>query len=184
MEPGLVIVDWLPDGEGAGASRSTAAGLAVVDSTGRTVRALPFADSLTVFSGLSLSPDGAEVALAMSGPATTRVYALALADGALRRIADIAALPGVHLLLQRWATDGYLYFSRVVGVAPRRSCGASRSGAARCEHAAALPVACSQGTISLSRDAQHGACLVYDDRPDLWLVERRELIKKRAGGGW
>jgi hypothetical protein len=25
----------------------------------------------------------------------------------------------------------------------------------------------------LSADAQNGACLVYDDRPDLWLVERR-----------
>jgi len=168
---GLVIVDWLPGGQALG-EQINGRGLAVLDSSGRTVRALPFGDSLTIFSGLSLGPGGTEVALAMSGPAATRVYAMRLADGALRRIADVAALPGVHLLLQRWATDGNLYFSRVVGVAPPELWRLSERGGAL-QHFAALPVACSQGMISLSRDARSGACLVYDDRPDLWLIERR-----------
>jgi hypothetical protein len=38
---------------------------------------------------------------------------------------------------------------------------------------AALPVACYPSMMTLARDAQSGACIVYDDRPDLWLVERR-----------
>jgi len=37
----------------------------------------------------------------------------------------------------------------------------------------AFPVACSEGTVTLSLNAQVGACLLYDNRPDLWLVERK-----------
>ena len=171
LEQGLVIVDWLPNGQGL-AEQIDGGGLALVDSTGRTVRRMPFGDSLTIFSGLALGPGGAEVALAWSTAAATRVYVMALASGALRRVAEIGALPGVHILLQRWAADGNLYFSRVVGVAPPELWRLPAHGGAL-QRFAALPVACSQGTISLSADAQSGACLVYDSRPDLWLVERK-----------
>jgi hypothetical protein len=136
------------------------------------VRRMPFGDSLTIFSGLALGPGGAEVALAWSTAAATRIFVMGLTDGELHHVADVAAIPGVHLVLQRWATDGNLYFSRVVGVAtPELWRLPARGGAL--QRFATLPVGCSQGTISLSADAQNGACLVYDDRPDLWLVERR-----------
>jgi hypothetical protein len=95
-----------------------------------------------------------------------------LADGAVRHIADLGSQPGVHLLLERWASDGYLYLSRVVGVGQAELWRLPARGGALA-HAATFPVACRQGTISLSRDGRAGACLVSDDRPDLWLVERK-----------
>ena len=171
LEPGLVVVDWLPDGE-ALAAQIDGRGLAVMDSAGRTLRKLPFSDTLSTAGGLSLSPDGAEAVLAIAGGGGTRVLAMRLADGAVRHIADIPSLPGVHLLLERWASDGFVYFSRVVGVGQAELWRLAVRGGTL-QRAAALPVACSQGTISLSRDAKVGACLVSDDRPDLWLVERR-----------
>ena len=169
--PGTVIVRWRPDGT-ALAEEIGGGGLETVDSIGRTIRKFPLPDSLGAMTALALSPDGGEVAVATSVPGVARVFALRLSDGALRRVADLPIAAGVHLLLQRWATDGYLYFSRVVGLAQPELWRLSVRGGALAG-AAALPVACSQGTISLSRDARSGACLVYDDRPDLWLIERR-----------
>jgi hypothetical protein len=171
LEAGLVVVGWLPNG-GALAAQISGRGLAVVDSAGRTVRQLPFGDTVSTSSGMSLSPDGQEVALAMGVAAGTRVLAMRLADGAIRRVADIPRQTGVHLVLESWATDGYFYFSRVVGVGQAELWRLPARGGTL-QRAAALPVACSQGSISLSRDARVGACLASDNRPDLWLVERK-----------
>ena len=171
LEAGLVVVDWLPNGN-ALAAQISGRGLAVVDSTGRTVRPLPFPDTVSVTSGFTLSPDGADVALATTAAGGTRLLGMRVADGALRRIADIPQQTGVHIVLERWATDGYLYFSRVVGVGQAELWRLPARGGTLAR-AAALPVACTQGSISLSRDAKMGACLVSDDRPDLWLVERK-----------
>ena len=170
-EPGAIVVVWRPDGT-ALAEDIGGGSLLTVDSTGRTLRRYPLADSLGGLTALALSPDGSEVAIAGSQPGVVRVFALRFADGALRHVADLAVAPGVHLVLERWATDGSLSFSRVVGLAPPELWRVSERGGAL-QRAAALPVACGQGTISLSRDARSGACLVYDNRPDLWLVERR-----------
>jgi serine/threonine-protein kinase len=171
LEPGLVVVDWLPNGD-ALAAQISGRGLAVLDSTGRTVRQLPFPDTVSVSSGFTPSPDGAEAGLAASAAGGTRLLAMRLSDGALRRIVDIPGEPGVHLVLESWATDGYLYFSRVVGVGQAELWRLPARGGTM-QRAATLPVACSQGTISLSHDARTGACLVSDDRPDLWLIERK-----------
>jgi Tol biopolymer transport system component len=171
LDAGLVIVAWMPD-RTALAERIDYRGLAVVDSTGRTLRALPFADSLGTLGGLALAPDGREAAVVTSRPGLTRVYAMRLADGAVRRVMDLAPETGVHRQLARWATDSYLYFSRVMGVGQPELWRVPVRGGALARYSA-LPVACNQGTISLSSDAQAGACLVYDNRPDLWLVERK-----------
>jgi len=171
LEPGLVIVGWLPNG-GPLAAQIDGRGLAVLDSAGRTVKRLPFGDTLSAAGGIGLSPDGAEVALAVPGSGVIRVVAMRLADGAVRHVSDIPPLPSVHLLLETWASDGFIYFSRVVGVGQAELWRLPARGGALAR-SSALPVACAQGTISLSRDARTGACLVSDDRPDLWLVERR-----------
>jgi hypothetical protein len=172
LAPGLVVIAWLPGGDGL-AEQVDGRGLAVVDSAGHTIRKLPLADTVSFSSGFALAPDGAEVALAMSEPSGTRVLAMRLADGGLRRVGDIAAQTGVHLVLERWASDGFLYFSRLVGVGQAELWRLPARGGGAFHRAAALPVACAQASVSLSRDARAGACLVSDDRPDLWMVERR-----------
>jgi serine/threonine-protein kinase len=171
LDPGFVIYEWRPDGT-ALALEINGRGVAVVDSIGRTLRSLSIADSLVGTSGSSLSPDGQELALAASRAGRTRVFAMRLADGAVRALADIPPVTGSHLLLERWASDGYLYFSRVIGVGPSELWRAPERGGTL-QRYMAFPVACRQGQISLARDGQSGACLVYDDRPDLWLVERK-----------
>jgi serine/threonine-protein kinase len=171
LDPGLIVIEWLHGGGGL-AEQLNGRGLAVVDSAGHTVRSLPFADTVSISSGLSLSPDGAEVALAMGVPAGTRLLAMRLADGVIRHVADIPPQPGAHLLLERWASDGSFYFSRVVGLGPAELWRLPGRGGSL-QRVAAFPVACAQGTISLAFDARSGACLVNDDRPDLWLVERK-----------
>jgi eukaryotic-like serine/threonine-protein kinase len=169
--PGTVIIRWLPDGT-ALTEEITGRMLAVVDSAGRTIHQLPLPDSLGELTGLAASPDDRELAAAAMQPGVARIFAVRIADGALRHIADLSVAPGVHLVLHRWATDGFLYFSRQAGLAqPDLWRLPARRGTL--ERFAALPIACSQGTISLARDAREGACLVYDNRPDLWLVERR-----------
>ncbi len=136
------------------------------------MRRFPLPDSMGALTGVAISPDGGEVAVATSVPGVARLFAVRLADGALRGIADLPVAAGVHLVLQRWATDGNLYFTRVVGLAPPELWRLPARGGPLAR-AAALPVPCSQGTISLSSDARSGACIVFDDRPDLWLIERR-----------
>ena len=169
--PGTIVIRWLPDGT---ALTEEIAGrtLAKVDSNGRVVRQYTLADSMGELTAMALSPDNDEMAVATSRPGVARVFAVRLADGAQRHIVDLDVATGVHLLLQRWATDGSLYFSRVVGLAPPELWRVAERGGTL-QRAAALPVACSQGTISVTRDARAGACLVLDSRPDLWLVERR-----------
>lgn len=171
LDAGLVIVAWMSDGT-ALAERIDYRGLAVVDSIGRTLRALPFADSLGTLGGLALAPDGREAALVTNRPGLSRVYTMRLADGAVRRVIDLVPEAGVHRQLGRWASDGYLYFSQVMGVGQPELWRLPAQGGAL-QRYAAFSVACNQGTISLSGDARTGACLVHDNRPDLWLVERR-----------
>ena len=169
--PGTVIIAWLPDGT-ALTEELTARTLTRVDSTGRTIRRYPLADSLGEMTGLVVAPGGDELAVATSRPGVARVFVVHLADGAVRHAADLPVAAGVHLVLQRWATDGFLYFSRRAGLAQLELWRLPVAGGTL-QRAATLPVACSQGTITLTRDAREGACLVYDNRPDLWLVERR-----------
>ena len=169
--PGTVVIRWLPDGTALTESIGSQAG-ARVDSTGRVLTQYHLADSVGAMTAEALSPDAAELAVATSRPGVAGLYAVRLADGTLRHVADLPVAPGVHLLLRLWGTDGFLYFARVVGLAPPELWRLRATGGAL-QRAAALPVACDQGTITLSRDAREGACLVIDDRPDLWLVERR-----------
>jgi Tol biopolymer transport system component len=169
--PGTVVIRWLPDGT---ALTEEIAGqtLALADSTGHTIRQLPLPDSLGELTGLAASPDDRELAMATSRPGVVRIFAMRIAGGASRHVADLSVAPGVHLVLERWATDGFLYFSRQAGLAqPDLWRLPARGGTL--DRFATLPVACSQGTITLTRDAREGACLVYDNRPDLWLVERK-----------
>ncbi len=169
--PGTVIIRWLNDTT-ALTEEIGGRTAALVDSAGRTLRRFSLADSLGAPTALAVSPDGGALAVATGQPGVARIFVLRLADGVLQHVADVNIAPGVHLLMQLWGTDGYLYFSRVVGLdAPELWRLPERGGAL--QRFASLPVACSQGTISLVHDARSGACLVYDNRPDLWLVERR-----------
>jgi Tol biopolymer transport system component len=170
-DPGLVVLGWRPDGT-AIAGQIDGRGLAIVDSTGRTLRRLPLADSLGGWSGAALSPDGRAVLVLAKRAPVTRGYALQLADGALRFVGVVTAIDSERVTAARWAPDGFIYFARAVGVTPPELWRLPEKGGAM-QRYAALPVACDQGSLTLSRDARSGACIVNDDRPDLWLVERR-----------
>ena len=168
---GHVVSEWLPDGS-AVQQRIDGRAIAVRDTAGRTVRSFELPDSVGSLSGYPMaSPDGAEVGFAASKAGRRVVYALRVADGALRRVGEIGAGDSAAAIGVRWASDGYVYFARGVPGAPvdlwRLP---SRGGAAR--RFAALPEGCQVTSVSLSADARSGACLVVDQRPDLWLVER------------
>ncbi len=171
LEPGLIIVAWRPDGT-ALAEQIDFHGFAIVDSTGRTLRRLPLADSLGALAGMTLAPDGGALLLLLNRGAATRAYALQLADGALRSIGVVNAADSDRVTVLRWALDGFIYFARAAGVAPPELWRLPETGGPQRRYAA-LPLACDQNSLTLSRDARSGACIVYDDRPDLWLVERR-----------
>jgi serine/threonine-protein kinase len=171
LEPGLLVSGWLPDGTGL-AQQIDGRAWCVVDTSGRVLRRFPLADSLGLLTGATLSADGRALALLMSRPPESRAYALDLGTGATRFLATVSASDSVHVRMERWAPDGFIYFSRAVGVAQADLWRMSERGGALTRFAA-LPVACYPSMMTLARDAQSGACIVYDDRPDLWLVERR-----------
>jgi Tol biopolymer transport system component len=171
LDPGLVVVGWRPDGT-ALAEQFDYHGFAVVDSTGRTLRRFPLADSLGSLAGGTLSPDGLAMMVLMTRALATRGYAIELTDGALRLVGVVSAVDSERVTLGRWAPDGFVYFARAVGVARPELWRLPEKGGTPKRYAA-LPVACDQSSLTLSRDARSGACIVYDDRPDLWLVERR-----------
>jgi len=170
-EPGFIVAEWLPNGS-AVAWRIDGRGFAVRDSTGRAVRAFAVPDSIGVLSGRPLaSPDGADVAFAAVRERRRDLFALSVADGSVRRIGELPAGDTVTAFAVRWANDGFVYFARAAGDSPPDLWRLpARGGAA--QRVAAFPVACQLGTLSLSADARAGACLVVDQRPDLWLVER------------
>jgi Tol biopolymer transport system component/tRNA A-37 threonylcarbamoyl transferase component Bud32 len=172
LDPGLLVVGWLPDGK-ALAQLIDTRGLAVVDSAGRTLRHLPLADSL---GGLVLaatpSPDGRAALVVVKRAQVTLAYAMQLADGSLRLIGAASAVDSERVTGARWASDGFVYFARAAGVSQPALWRLAERGGALQRHAT-LPVACDQNSLTLSRDARSGACIVNDDRPDLWLVERR-----------
>ena len=171
LDPGLIIVAWRPDGT-ALAEQIDFRGFAVVDSTGRTLRRFPLADTLGALAGATLSPDGNAEMVTTTRASETRAYALQLTDGALRFVGVVNAADSVRITLERWAPDGYVYLGRAVGVSQPELWRLPEKGGTP-QRFAALPLACDQNSITLSRDARSGACIVYDDRPDLWLVERR-----------
>ena len=170
-DPGLVVVAWRPDGT-ALAEQIDFHGFAVVDSTGRTLRRFPLADSLGALASATLSPDGRAELVLMTRGSATRAYALQLTDGALRFMGAVSAVDSVRVTVERWAPDGFIYVARAVGVATPELWRLPEKGGAL-QRFAALPVACDQNSLTFSRDARSGACIVYDDRPDLWLIERR-----------
>jgi len=171
LDPGLVVVAWRPDGS-ALAEQIDFHGFAIVDSTGRTLRRLPLADSLGALAGATLSPDGRAELVLMTRGSATRAYALQLTDGALRFMGAVSSVDSVRITVERWAPDGFIYVARAVGVATPELWRLPEKGGAP-QRFAALPVACDQNSLTFSRDARSGACIVYDDRPDLWLIERR-----------
>jgi serine/threonine-protein kinase len=172
VEPGLVVTEWLPDGTPL-AQQLDGRAFAVLDSSGRTVRRFPLPDSLGVPSSYpAVAPDGREVALLLVQPPRRSLHALRLADGSLRLIGVVSTADSASASLVRWAADGFVYFARTAGGEGAMELWrmAGRGGAA--QRVAALPVKCQIGSVSLSTDAGTGACLMVDERPDLWLVER------------
>jgi Tol biopolymer transport system component/tRNA A-37 threonylcarbamoyl transferase component Bud32 len=171
LDPGLVVVAWRPDGT-ALAEQIDFHGFAVVDATGRTLRRLPLPDSVGSLAGATLAPDGRTVLVLATRAPATRAYAMQLADGSLRFVGVISSVDSVRVTLERWAPDGFVYFARSVGVTQPELWRVPEKGGAP-QRYAGLPVACDQNSLTLSRDARSGACIVNDDRPDLWLTERR-----------
>jgi Tol biopolymer transport system component/tRNA A-37 threonylcarbamoyl transferase component Bud32 len=171
LDPGLIVVGWRPDGT-ALAEQIDFHGFAIVDSAGRTLRRLPLPDSLGGLAGTTLAPDGGTVLVLTSRAAAARAFAMQLSDGALRFVGVISSVDSVRVTLERWAPDGFVYFARSIGVAQPELWRLPERGGVP-QRFAALPVACDQGSLALSRDARTGACIVNDDRPDLWLIERR-----------
>jgi serine/threonine protein kinase/Tol biopolymer transport system component len=171
LDPGLIVVAWRPDGT-ALAEQIDFHGLAVVDSAGRTLRRFPLPDSLGPVAGVAVAPDGHAALVLLARGSATRAFEMQFSDGSLRPAGMVNAVDSVRVTLERWASDGYLYFARSTGVTqPELWRMAERGGAL--QHYAALPVACDQSSLTLSRDARSGACIVNDDRPDLWLIQRR-----------
>jgi len=171
LEPGLIVVAWRPDGS-ALAEQIDFRGLAIVDSAGKTLRRMPLPDSLVPLASAALSPDGRAVALVMVRQRAYRVYDLQLDDGSMRLLATVSMSEPVPMRVERWAPDRFIYFSRVFGTSQPELWRMPQGGGAL-QRLAALPAGCSQMTLTLSRDARSGACIVYDERPDLWLVERK-----------
>jgi len=171
LEPGLVIVGWRPDGT-ALAGQIRANGAAILDSTGRTVRRIPSPDSLGTSTGDALSPDGRAIAFIGTRDGVSRAYVLDLASGAVRLLGEVSATDSVRVRIEQWASDGFVYFARAAGMGQPELWRIPARGGAFQRHAA-VPVACDMPSLSLAPDARSGACIVYDDRPDLWLIERR-----------
>ena len=171
LEPGLIIVAWRPDGS-ALAEQIDYRGLTIVDSAGKTLRRIPVPDSLVPLASTALSPDGREVALVVVRQRAYRVYELQLDDGSIGLLATVNTSEPVHVRVERWASDGFIYVSRVLGASPPELWRIPQKGGVL-RRFAPLPASCNQLSLTLSRDARSGACIVYDDRPDLWLVERR-----------
>jgi eukaryotic-like serine/threonine-protein kinase len=172
LDQGIVIVAWRPDGT-AVAEEITGSGLALLDSAGRTVHRASVPDSLgAVVGGRALSPDGRSMVLVTARPGGMVAWAVELGTGAVRRIGMVSASDSVRARPLQWATDGFVYFVRVAGVGQPELWRMPASGGALARYAP-LPLACDVPSLTLVPDAQSGACIVYDDRPDLWLVERR-----------
>jgi len=170
LEPGLVIVGWRPDGT-ALAGQITANGAAILDSTGRVLRRIPSPDSLGTSTGNALSPDGQVIAFVGTRAGLARAYTLDLRTGAVRLLGDLSATDSVRVRIEQWAPDGFVYFTRAVGLGPPELWRLPARGGTL-QRYAAIPVACDVPSLSLAPDARSGACIVYDDRPDLWLIER------------
>jgi len=171
LEPGLAIVEWRPDGS-ALAMQVDGHGVAVVDSAGKTLSRVALPDSVGALESGALAPDGRSAVALAVGRRTYQAYLMRLDDSSVRVLANLGAADSVHVQLQTWGRDGFIYFSRLSGDgAPELWRMPQAGGAPR--RVAALPAGCDQTTVSLSRDARAGACLMYDNRPDLWLVERK-----------
>ena len=168
---GMIAYGWRPDGTLL-AVRLDGTAFAIADTSGRVLRRFVIPDSLAGSPALQLSPAGTEAAVTAGRTPQVRIVAVDLSTGAWRDIGAAGpsdSLRGVVLL--RWAPDGRLYFGRRSGAdSPELWRIPARGGSA--ERVAALPVRCDLGSLSLADDGRAGACLVTDERPDLWLVER------------
>ncbi len=171
LDPGIVIVAWRPDGTAVASGIGTDV-LALLDSTGRTLRRIALADSLgSAVTGGALSPDGHAMVFVTARPSAMVAWTRDLETGAVRRLGEVSTSDTVQVRVEQWAPDGFVYFVRTAGVGrPELWRMPARGGAL--QRFAALPVACDVPSVTLAPDARSGACIVYDDRPDLWLIER------------
>ncbi|MGD0485241.1 MAG: protein kinase [Gemmatimonadales bacterium] len=171
LAAGMVVVGWRPDGTGI-AEQLDGSAFAIVDTTGRMVRRFVVPDSLAPLVQIQIAPDGGAAALLVGRSRRTRFAAVDLGSGEWRVIGPSGASDSVRsVVLLRWAADGSLYSARQSGLRPIELWRVpARGGAA--QRVSGLPVRCDVSTLTLAQDAKTGACLVTDERPDLWLVER------------
>jgi tRNA A-37 threonylcarbamoyl transferase component Bud32 len=170
LEPGLFVIAWRRDGT-AVAEQLDYRALAIVDSSGRTLRRIPLPDSLGGIASGFISPDGRAMGF-VGRSAKDRLFAFDLATDSLRLLGRVPVADSVYTRVVLWASDGHVYVVRSAGASPADLWRMPASGGAF-QRFAALPPGCDPSSVTLARDARTGACIVYDDRPDLWLVERR-----------
>ena len=172
LAPGMIVVGWRPDAT-AFAEQLDGSALALVDTSGKALRRFPLPDSLRPLVSVQGAPDGKEAALLFGEPPRSRFLALDVASGALRAIGAAGPADSARNIIPlRWAADGHVYFARKAGSGPLEIWRIpARGGAA--QRVAGLPVRCDASSLSLALDGRTGACLVVDERPDLYLVERR-----------
>jgi eukaryotic-like serine/threonine-protein kinase len=169
---GMIAYAWRPDGTLL-AIQLDGTAFAIADTSGKTLRRFPVPDSLRPFSNLLGSPDGREAAALVGRSPQVRVVAIDLSSGAWRVVGPTGPADSTRsVILLRWARDGYLHFGRKAGSAPTELWRIPARGGTP-QRVATLSVACDGATLSLADDGRTGACLVVDERPDLYLVERR-----------
>jgi serine/threonine-protein kinase len=168
---GMVVVGWRPDWT-AIAVQLDGSAFAIVDTTGKALRRFAVPDSLRPLVQIQSAPDGKEAAVLVGRSTRSRFVAVDLTTGAWRGIGPAGVNDSVRsVVLLRWAADGSVYFGRKAAGGPVEVWRIpARGGAA--QRVAGVPVRCDVGTLSLAEDARTGACLLTDERPDLWLVER------------
>jgi len=172
LAPGFIVDEWRPDFTAIAGDQDGRA-YAIVDSTGRTLRRFPVPDSLLPLVAGQTAPSVREAVVDAGDRRHRRFVAVDFTTGVWRAVGPAGANDSTHgFAVLRWATDGFVYFTRQEGSGPVELWRIPGKGGVP-QRAAALPVKCDPGMLSLSADARVGACLVSDERPDLYLVERR-----------
>jgi hypothetical protein len=167
----MVVVGWRADLT-AIAEQLDGSAFAIVDTTGKALRRFAVPDSLRPLVQIQSSPDGKEAAVLVGRSPHARFVAADLTTGAWRSIGPSNVGDSVRsVVLLRWASDGSVYFARQAAGGPVEVWRIPARGGTPAR-VSGLPVRCDVATLSLAEDARTGACLLTDERPDLWLVER------------
>ncbi|HTS88920.1 MAG TPA: protein kinase [Gemmatimonadales bacterium] len=172
VAPGLVITNWFSDTAALALQIGTPNTAAIVDSAGHDLHRFQIPDSLGTGLSYVASPDGKKVAMVLKHARQSTLYARDVTDGTIHLLGPVSQSDSVTVRLARWAPDGFIYYTRTSGMAPTEVWRISDRGGVPTRYGAP-PAGCDAGSVSLSQDGESGACIVYDNRPDLWLIQPR-----------